>query len=101
MTVAIAGAMLIIAVLVAWRGSWIFKMISAAVLFASQVVFVLQISAMGRPVMEEVIRSGGPVREVSEALMKYRDLAIPSAMAIVLAGCGLFVLVALGQGKTR
>jgi hypothetical protein len=76
-------------------------MVLAGLLVLSQVLFLLKIDSLGRPVMAEVIASGGPVRAVSEALRRHKELAIPHAFALIVVGAGLFVLVAFGQRNRK
>jgi hypothetical protein len=97
MSIVAATAMLLLVALMAWRGTSAYRTAVAALLVVAQVFFLLKIDLLGRPVMAEVIQSGGPVRAVSEALQRYKELARPHALALIIASVGLFVLAAFGR----
>jgi len=100
MSLVVAGAMLVLAILAAWRGTPAHRMFLAVLLVLAQVYFLLNIDVLGRPVMAEVIQSGGPVQAVSEALQRYKELARPHAFALIIAGVGLVVLT-VGQRRRQ
>jgi hypothetical protein len=86
--------------LVVWRRLKWLRMVLALGLLAMQVLLLVHMSTLGRHVMAGVIQAGGPVREVSNALMALRDAQWPAALALMISGAGLFLLAALHRNSS-
>ena len=80
----------LIPLVVWWRLKWL-RMVLALGLLAMQVLLLVHMSTLGRHVMAGVIQAGGPVREVSNALM---------ALRLMISGAGLFLLAALHRNSS-
>ena len=73
-----------------------------AVLVLAIFFFVLQIfllmvymDSVGRMVVQSVIESGGPVKEVADALTSLKAAQWSARMALLLSAAGLFLLAGL------
>lgn len=74
------------------RRRWL-QIVTSAALFLVQFFALMRMMVVYRSAMRTVSDSGGPVREVGDAMQVLRDLQLPALAAVVVAGLGLLALV--------
>jgi hypothetical protein len=81
-------------VVTVWFGAKSPRVMVSIVLLATQgALLFFGLDVPGRQLMKKVIDSGGPVVDVSEALMALKSAQMPHRIAILLCSLGLFLQV--------
>jgi hypothetical protein len=83
------------------RGGWARVLVATALLLLQVDVVMIAFDGAGRMVVDAVIRRGGAVKDISEALAALKDVQWPLRLELLLSATGLYVLAVVFRNAQR